>query len=75
MKTELDTAWIAVQRSRREWRTEGVRLGWTNYRTTYQCWENILCRVCGPHATIEWTDTGCIVLGVMEFFYEPKETT
>jgi hypothetical protein len=26
--------------------------------------------VCGKDAPIEWTDTGCIVAGVMEFIYE-----
>jgi len=32
-------------------------------------WEETVRTVCGPDASIEWTDTGCIVLGVMEFFY------
>ena len=30
-------------------------------------WNETVRTVCGPDASIEWTDTGCIVLGVIEF--------
>ena len=62
MKTKLDTAWT----QRAKLRAEGNRL----------CAEgnlvfiNAVIAQCGKDARIEWTDTGCIVQGVMEFLNE-----
>ena len=32
-------------------------------------WNETVRTLCGPDASIEWTATGCIVLGVMKFLY------
>lgn len=40
------------------------------YTEVDKVWTEAVHRLCGSDTTIKWTDTGCIVAGVMEFTYE-----
>lgn len=82
MKTELDKAWILaretyarLERARAAWGSiSEIKLDmagtWCGHEVAWDTWQKTVYRVCGSDASIEETNTGCIVLGVMEFFYE-----
>jgi len=58
IKDQLDVAWV-----------EGNKLldeGHKLYTDGNNLWADKVAEVCGSEANIEWTDTGCIVMG-MEF--------
>jgi len=71
MKTKLDTAWT----QRDKLHAEGNKLyaeGNKLYAEGDLVFINAVIAQCGKDARIEWTDTGCIVQGVMEFLDETR---
>jgi hypothetical protein len=62
MRTKLLPAWHDSCRLR----AEGNKL----HAGANKLWAAAVDSVCGKDATTEQTDTGCIVMGIMEFIYE-----
>jgi len=81
MKIQLDIAWAERTKLRAEGdklRAEGNKLhaegnklraeGDKLYAEGSLVFINKVIELCGPDATMERTDTGCIVQGIMEFY-------
>ena len=76
MKTKLDTAWTQRAKLYAEGNklyAEGDKLYAEGNKLRAEgnlVFINAVIAQCGKDARIEWTDTGCIVQGVMEFLNE-----
>ena len=65
MYLTLLPTWRAYAEADAKWRE-----AYAKWREAYVKWREAVRTVCGPNAQIEWTDEGCIVLGVMVFLHK-----
>lgn len=73
MKAELDVAWqrvaditAAAQILHDEAANLQKKANAMDNKAS-KLWDESVNRICGESADVQWTDTGCVVLGVMEF--------